>query len=272
MGMKTSTIKGINTIIAILPKISLFKRVSQSPLFSRLVFVFIFLLTMNGAASGQTNIIIYSFDNDYPPYTFMENGKPVGFDVDIIKAIFNEQKVNIEYRPMQWGDVQQALKEGRVDITSGIVKTEERKKYYDFSSYPLCDFRIALFTTPKTGIREIQDLKNGKIATQRGSYYQKLVEQKGFKPDLYETETEALIALSKGQADAFVGAENTALFNIRKYNLKDIFPVGSPLEASGIYFAVRKGNQDLLSRIDEGMQRINREGTYGRIYRQWFGK
>jgi glutamine transport system substrate-binding protein len=187
-----------------------------------------------------------------------------------MKAIFKDKDVNIEYKPMQGGDVQEALRQGRVHAISGMAKKEERKKFYDFSQSPLYDLKISIFTTPRSNIRNLRDLKDKKVATQRGSLYQKLLEQKGFKPDLYETESEALVALFREKADAFVGSEKTALYNTRKYNLKDVFPISTPLEVSSTYLVVKKGDNDLLARIDEGMQRIKRDGTFDRIYRQWF--
>ena len=34
--------------------------------------------------TGQN--VIYVFDEDYPPYTYLEKGAPSGFDIDILKA------------------------------------------------------------------------------------------------------------------------------------------------------------------------------------------
>jgi glutamine transport system substrate-binding protein len=239
-------------------------------IFNYFISLFCLVLMMNTTAMAETKAYIYAFDSDYPPYAFMEKGKPTGFDIDVMKAIFKDKDVSIEYKPMQWGDVQEALRQGRVHATSGMAKKEERKKIYDFSQSPLCDLKISIFTTPRSHIRNLQDLKDKKVATQRGSLYQKLLEQRGFKPDLYETESEALVALFREKADAFVGTEKTALYNIRKYNLKGVFPISTPLEVSSTYFVVKKGDNDLLARIDEGMQRIKRDGTFDRIYRQWF--
>lgn len=239
-------------------------------IFNHFVSLFCLVLMMSTTAAAETKTYVYAFDSDYPPYTFMEKGKPTGFDIDVMKAIFQDRDVVIEYKPMQWVDVQEALRQGRVHATSGMAKKEDRKKIYDFSQLPLCDLKISIFTTPRSRIRNIRDLKDKRVATQRGSVYQKLLEQKGFKPELYETESEALVALFREKADAFVGTEKTALYNIRKYNLKDVFPISTPLEVSSTYFVVKKGDHDLLARIDEGMQRIKRDGTFDRIYRQWF--
>jgi cytidine deaminase len=235
-----------------------------------MMILFFLSSVMNAEALAQTKTFIYAFDHDYPPYTFMEKGKPAGFDIDVMTAIFYGRNVNIEYKPMQWADVQEALMQGRVHVTSGMAKGEERKKVYDFSQLPVSELKISIFTTSRSNIRNLPDLKDKKVATQRGSLYQRLLERKGFKPDLYETESEALVALFRDKADAFVGTEKTALYNIRKYNLNGIFPVSTPLEVSFIYYAVKKGNTDLLSGINEGMQRIKQDGTYDRIYRRWF--
>lgn len=229
-----------------------------------------FLFQINSVAIAEDKTIFYAFDKDYPPFTFMENGKPVGFDIEVLAAALKDKNVNMEYKPLSWGDAQEALKQGKVHVTSGMAKKEDRKKIYDFSHWPYSDLKITLFTTKKSNIRNLKDLKDKKVTTQKDSLYQKLLEQKGFKPVLYDTESEALLAVFQNKADAFVGSEKTALFNIRKYNLRDVFPVSTPLEVSSLYYAVKKGNHELLGLIDEGMQRIRQDGTYDRIYRKWF--
>ncbi len=229
-----------------------------------------FLFQINSGAIAEDKTILYAFDKDYPPFTFMENGKPVGFDIEVLAAALKDKNVNMEYKPLSWGDAQEALKQGKVHVTSGMAKKEDRKKIYDFSHEPYSDLKITIFTTKKSNIRNLKDLKDKKVTTQKDSLYQKLLEQKGFKPVLYDTESEALLAVFQNKADAFVGSERTALFNIRKYNLRDVFPVSTPLEVSSLYYAVKKGNHELLGLIDEGMQRIRQDGTYDRIYRKWF--
>jgi glutamine transport system substrate-binding protein len=229
-----------------------------------------FLFQASAAAVAQDRTVIYAFDKDYPPFTFMENGKPVGFDIEILTAALKDKKVNMEYKSMQWGDVQESLKQGKVHVTSGIAIKEDRKKIYDFSHRPYADLKISLFTTQKSNIRSLKDLKDKQVTTQKGSLYQKLLEQKGYKPVLYDTESEALLAVFREKADAFVGSEKTALFNIRKYNLRGLFPVSTPLEVSSLHYAVKKGDRNLLDLIDEGMQKIRQDGAYDRIYRKWF--
>jgi ABC-type amino acid transport substrate-binding protein len=77
----------------------------------------------------------------------------------------------MEYRPLPWGDAQEALKQGKVHVTSGMAKKEDRKKIYDFSHEPYSDLKITIFTTKKSNIRNLKDLKDKKVTTQKDSLY-----------------------------------------------------------------------------------------------------
>jgi len=218
--------------------------------------------------------IIYAFDADYPPHTYMEDGVPVGFDIEVLQAIVKGKDIKVTYRPMQWADAQEALKGGTVHMTSGMAKTPERMKLYAFPDLPVSDFKTTLFSTERGGVRSLRDARDASktVATQRGSLYQKLLEKEGVKPALYETEADALIALAEGKADAFAGSEKTAWYNMTRYNLSGVFPVGTPLLASSVYYVIRKGDPELLSLINEGLHGITADGTYDTICRKWFGK
>ena len=130
-----------------------------------------FLFQINSGAIAEDKTILYAFDKDYPPFTFMKNGKPVGFDIEVLAAAYKDKNVNMEYKPLSWGDAQEALKQGKVHVTSGMAKKEDRKKIYDFSHEPYSDLKITIFTTKKSNIRNLKDLKDKKVTTQKDSLY-----------------------------------------------------------------------------------------------------
>lgn len=228
-------------------------------------------LLLSGTSAGAApRDVIYVFDEDYPPYTYLEKGAPSGFDIDILKAALQGRDVRFVLKPMQWEEAQQKLARGEVHLTSGMKKTEERKERYLFPNLPLTEFKVSLFTAPGKPYRIPADLKGLKAATQKGSLYVGLAEQKGISTALYDTEAQALLALSRGEAEAFVGSEKTAYYNMRKHALKNLHPLSTPLMVSSLYFAVRKGDAELLSWLNEGLFRIRTDGTYEKIYRRWF--
>lgn len=230
----------------------------------------IFLVLVGNDAQSGGREVIYAFDKDYPPHTYMKSGKPAGFDIDLLKAVLKDTGVSILYRPMQWGDVQEGLKKGEVDITSGMAKTGERMKLYNFADSPISDFRMSLFTGSVTRGKTLKDFSHRMIATQRGSLYHKILEEKGFRSALYDSEADALLALSKGKADAFVGSQKTAFFNIKEHGLKGIVPISTPIMVSSVYYALKRGDPELLSMINRGLYRVKGDGTYEKIYRKWF--
>lgn len=222
------------------------------------------------SAAAAPREVVYAFDEDYPPYTYLEQGRPTGFDIEILEAVLRGRDVKLVLKPMQWEKAQKELGSGNVHVTSGMKKTEERKGRFLFPNLPLTEFKVSLFTAAGKPWRIPADLKNHKAATQKGSLYVGLAEEKGIKTVLFDTETTALLALSKGEAEAFIGSEKTAFYNMKKLGLKNIHPLSTPVMVSSLYFAVRKTDRELLSWLNEGLFRIRTDGTYEKIYRRWF--
>jgi ABC-type amino acid transport substrate-binding protein len=146
------------------------RRFKMKKIYTMMLSMF-FLFQINSGAIAEDKTILYAFDKDYPPFTFMENGKPVGFDIEVLAAALKDKNVNMEYKPLSWGDAQEALKQGKVHVTSGMAKKEDRKKIYDFSHEPYSDLKITIFTTKKSNIRNLKDLKDKKVTTQKDSLY-----------------------------------------------------------------------------------------------------
>ncbi len=242
---------------------------SAFPMLTALLVALWVLLTGTSATAAPREVV-YAFDEDYPPYTYLEEGRPKGFDIDILEAVLRGRDVKLVLKPMQWEKAQKDLDTGKVHVTSGMKKTGERKDRYLFPNLPLTEFKVSLFTAAGKPWRIPADLKNHKAATQKGSLYVGLAEEKGIKTVLFDTETSALLALSKGEAEAFIGSEKTAFYNMKKHGLKNIHPLSTPVMVSSLYFAVRKTDRELLSWLNEGIFRIRTDGTYEKIYRRWF--
>ncbi|HPC04314.1 MAG TPA: transporter substrate-binding domain-containing protein [Syntrophales bacterium] len=226
------------------------------------------LFPVQGVSAGRE--IVYGFDGDYPPHTFIRDGKPEGFDIDVLRAILENRDATVVYKPLQWAEVQEDLRRGTVHMTSGMAKTKEREALYLFPAPPLSDLRISLFSSDRGGVRFLSGLEGKRVATQKGSLYQKILEERGVTPVLYQTEADALQALVRGDADAFAGSEDTAFYNLREKGWTGVYPVSTPLRASTLHYAVRKGDTELLGILNEGLERIRKNGTLDRLYRQWF--
>ena len=216
--------------------------------------------------------VVYAFDQDFPPFSYFEDGNASGFDIEVLQAALHGKDFQITFQPMDWETVQDELAKGSVHLTSGMAMTEDRKEAYDFTNIPLTNLNINVFIKEGEGApSSLGDLKGKRVATQRGSLYQELLETLGGDDvALYDTEPEALKALAEGNAQAFGGAEKTARYYIKKNGYQGIRTIGTPLKITKTYFVAAKGNDDLVQAVNEGLRKMMENGSYDRIYRKWF--
>lgn len=245
----------------------------------KIILAFCLLLSSTAAAWAQYAPVapapikvIYGFDREFPPYTFQEpGGKPVGFEVDLVEAIFNGQNVNLQMRPLAWDMIQIELAGGQISFTSGMVKTRQRTELYSFSDRPTIAANIRFFTKNHNRVANTSLLRGQSVAVEEKSYPQRLLEQYGgiiIKP--YKNRQDALKALFQDDVYAYCGPEANAYYIMNKLKLTGITAIGTPLKLSDMYFAVNKGRGDVLKMINEGMRRLVESGEYDRIYRKWF--
>lgn len=76
------------------------------------------------------------------------------------------------------------------------------------------------------------------------------------------------------KVQAVAGDKTVLLYSLRpfpdvKYHTMDLEDVS---ENKGIGFAVKKGNTELLAKINTGLANIKANGTYQKINEKWFGK
>ena len=239
-------------------------------MFKSIQIILILLIAVNYAHCTEREII-YGFDAEFPPFSFMENGKPTGFDIEILESIFENSDVNLVLIPKQWAEVQKCLKDGTIHLTSGMAKTSDREEIFDFSDQPLSALTVKMFVRDNSLANNMELLKTSKVSTQKGSWYQTVLEDAGMTNiKLYKTEFEALEAVSDGEVEAFGGAAETAYYNLSKNNLSGIHAFGTPLKRTSIYFVIRKDDLELQRLINSGLEEIIQNGKYYEIYRKWF--
>ena len=237
-----------------------------------LILITILVLTTT-SLSAKARGIVFAFDKDHAPFSFIENGEPAGFDLDLLTPIFEGSKFGFAPTEFKWSDALVSLRKGvKVDLMSQMDKTPEREEIYDFSDEPYLMDEIRIFSKDKT-INTFDDLVGKKVAVQKGSYYEEMLkenEQITILPA--ESEIDALDALDNNMVDAFVGPTSVAKYIIKKNSYDDIISADEPLQTSYMYFAVDKGDDELLEFINEGMQLLIDNGTYDEIRKKWFGK
>jgi len=216
--------------------------------------------------------LIVGIDYNYPPHEFIENGEARGFNVDIMRAIAAHMNESIEFKPMAWHEALDALKNGSIDALC-MAKNEERRQYFDFSK-PILDIKLAIFVNEEiTGIASIEDLEGHTVAVEKGDIAEEILLNRGINAFIIEADTQdkAMKLLAEREVMAFFGNYYTGVYLVHKYGYKDIKVIGEAINVGERVIAVRKGNHELLEKINESIEAIKASGEYDAIYEKWYG-
>ncbi len=223
------------------------------------------------AAARRPVRVVYGFDREFAPFSFEDpGGKPVGFEVEIVEAIFGNS-VSLTPRPLQWELIPVELAQGVTTITSGMVKTEERSKTFIFSDMPTLPLQIRLFTKTYNRYPNVTFLRGQRVSVEEGSYQHRLLQNfGGINIKTFKDKVTPLKALFNDEVEAYCGPMQTAYHFMEKLGYTGITTMGTPLGATELRIAVNRDRGDILRMVNEGMKRLVETGEYDRIYRKWF--
>ncbi|MFJ2546688.1 ABC transporter substrate-binding protein [Pseudomonas sp. NPDC087612] len=218
----------------------------------------------------------------YPPFAFKTpDGNISGFDYDIGNALCAQMQVKCQWTEQEYDGLIPSLKVKKIDAAlSSITITEERKRSVDFThKYYFTSARLAM----KEGSQvddQFVSLKGKRIGVQRATttdrYVTEVLAPKGIEVVRYTSNEEIFMDLVSGRLDGvfadtipleqgFLNTEKGKGYAFVGPELKDPSYVG---EGAGI--AVRKGNTQLVSELNQAIDAIRANGEYQKIQAKYF--
>lgn len=216
--------------------------------------------------------MVYGFDREFPPFSYEEpGGKAAGFEVELMQAVFAGSDAELFYRPLQWERIALELSGGTINLTTGMVRTEQRSRLYLFSKEDTFPLQIRLFTKIYNRFPSALLLRGQPVAVEKGSYQHRLLEEiGGFNLKTFDSRVNGLRALYNDEVAAYCAPVQNTYYYINKLNYGAITTVGTPLGITEMRAAVARDRGDILRLLDEGMARVKASGEYNRLYRKWF--
>jgi polar amino acid transport system substrate-binding protein len=222
-------------------------------------------------------VYVVGTDAAYAPFEFQnEKGEIVGFSVDLLTAVAAKGGFEIKFVNTPWEGIFNALGQGDRDLLiSSITITEERKQTMDFSD-PYFDAYQLIAVKESSKVAKFDDLKKLKVGVQTGTTGDEVVTKLQGKNSAnvkrFESTPLALKELEAGGVDAVV-ADNGVVINYVNNNpaakFKTVSDKAFAPEQYGI--AVKKGNAELLAKINTGLAAIKADGTYDKVFGKTFG-
>ena len=214
----------------------------------------------------------------FPPFdTIDENtGEIIGFDMDLIAAIGEDQGFQVEFVDMAFESLIPAIETGNGDIiAAGMWSGDpERIAKVDFSETYWTDGAALLVKTENTAITGLDSLTaDMKVATQIATNYaddlQAMVEEgtlgEAVILDGFDT---CVLQLINGDVDAVMAGASIVQAYMDK-NPEALKVVGDKASYEDLGFAVQKGNSELLEKINAGLANVKENGTYDELLKKW---
>jgi PAS domain S-box-containing protein len=243
---------------------------------SILVIVFLVWAGSITSLTAVHDTLFIASEPDYPPYCLIdENGNPDGFAVDLFKAAAAAAGYEVQIKLGLWSEIKRELAEGKIDALPVMGRTPEREPLYDFT-LPYLSLHSAVFIRKSSkDIQTLDDLKQKEVLVMRDDVAHEYVQRVNLSDRITTTNTfeEAFQMLANGHGDAVVTQRIIGLKIIERLNLKSVIQtdIEFPDFRQEFCFAVKEGDAELLSRLNEGLSVVIANNTYQHLHTKWFG-
>ncbi|MGN1350377.1 MAG: transporter substrate-binding domain-containing protein [Anaerovoracaceae bacterium] len=251
-----------------------------------LVMVFAFAACGGTSAQGSaaegsgTDTVVYKVGTEptFPPFdTTDDAGNIVGFDMDLVTAIGEDQGFEVEFVNLQFDSLIPALQSGQIDlIAAGMnCEDEERQEQVDFGTPYYDSGLVVAVKADNTTINSVDDLTpDMKVAAQIGTTGADKAtaladEGKIAEAVILNGLDTAMMQLINGDVAAVINDQPVTKAYIAKQP-DQIKIVGDVMNAESYAIAVQKGNTELLEKINTGMQNLQDNGKFDEIFAKWF--
>lgn len=224
----------------------------------------------------STKTINWGVKADTPLFGSMsiKTGKINGFEIDLAKALTKEmlgKNAKANFVTTTANTKIQLLKNRNVDaVIAAMTITPEREKQVDFSK-PYFPAGQSVMVAKDSKIKNVKDLNNKKVLVVKGTTAADAVKKFAPKAEILQFDDygQAFAALKAGQGNAFV-TDNGILVGILRdssgYKL-----VGGNFTNQPYGIAVNKGQTKMDKQINLALTKLEKNGTYNRLLKKWFG-
>lgn len=223
--------------------------------------------------------LLVATEDDYPPFEFLVNGKPAGFDHELLDRFRKSVPFEIRQEIVPWQGILPGVRDGQYDVAltaAGI--TDERSQFLDFTM-PISESTVAYVKRKEdTSIRSLKDLSQKVLGVQQGGVSfaavpelaEKLKKQGGSLGQVkqYRAFAEAYQDLLNKRLDVVL--HNIVSLSVLVDEKPAIFELGERVSRkSYAAWAVQKGNKDLLELLNRFLDSQRQSGELKRLQAKW---
>jgi polar amino acid transport system substrate-binding protein len=219
--------------------------------------------------------LIIGTNATHPPFTYEENGKIIGHDVELLKKILTDKGYEVEVVNMKFDGLIPSIQAKKIDVIACALSiNEERAKKVLFTdSYYSGGTQLGVLKSNNT-IKNWSDLKGKKVGVEMGTIQAKIAHENADKDgyEYVEYDSEDIFnALKTGKVDATISDTAIASYLFNKTKVVDAKLVADPLGERGMAYAVNLENKALADEINTELKKLRKNGWYKKNYNNFIG-
>ena len=239
--------------------------------------LFALLMTVAGAAWAQKPLIA-GVDGTFAPHAMPKLGGGVeGFNVDLINEAGRRMGRKVEIFAAEFSGLIPAMQSGKIDFVGApTTVTPERAKQLLFAEGYLNTFYQFVVPANKPDLKSLDDLRGKTVASNKGSAYDKWLQDNSAKLGLkgaesYGTNADAMQAVISGRVDAGLTGNTVAAYAVLRSN-KQLKLVPLKVDQGLVWGAAfRKEDVALRNAFEDALECMKMDGTVARLAEKWFG-
>lgn len=237
-----------------------------------LLFFIVLLSCFTGVSAENINIGVSA---EYRPFVYYDyNNELTGLDIELLKEIGNREGFTPKFIDMAFDGLIDSASVGQINLIAGAFSiTPERREQLLFSQTYYTNEAISIVTaqsdlTRQTIEQKIADLR---IGVQRGTSFDQWVKTNLVAPGYLSTQNvysfatldSAIKGLLNGTIDILYLDEDSYKHTYQDSGKFKI--IDDNFGDEQYAFAAYKGSEQLISRIDDGLQQMTADGSLQRI-------
>lgn len=221
-----------------------------------------------GTDAGKTYLI--ATDTTFAPFEFQnESGEFVGIDMDLLKAIAEDQGFSYEIQVLGFDAAVQSLQAGQSDaVIAGMSITPERQDTFDFSESYFDSGVVMGIKADNEEIKSYEDLRGKNVAVKTGTegsaFAESIKAEYGFTTTYFKDSSNMYEDVISGNSAACF--EDYPVLGYAVSQDIGLKIVTEKEQGSSYGFAVNKGqNAELLDMFNKGLANLKENGKYQEI-------
>ena len=224
-------------------------------------------------AVGEGGTIVFGTNAEFPPFEFVTSEGVIdqydGIDIAIAKKIGEDNGMQAQINNIEFDSLLVALENGQIDAAiAGMTITEERKQSVDFST-PYYVATQVMIVPEDSEIASAADMEGKEIRVIQGYTGEIAVQGLGYPYQSFKKGSEAVLELVNGKCDVVVIDSATAQKYVSDNEGLKIVEDAEAFGEEQYGIAVKKGNTELLDKINASLDTMLADGFIGELAVQY---